>query len=167
MIVSFMVDNSAFKGPESIYNMSTWPSSLIFRVYPLITAPISSNHIFSTRVWYRRALNWGDCANTCNQSFNLEPGFYYGSSYVSYALTVALSAATFAFFWIFIGFPFSGNFIIYWLISNAILLFSLQPYLMRVSRTVWLAFFVRYDPGWAVNPPAAPERVNKEQENNW
>ena len=115
----------------------------------------------------KHTMDMHEACPVCNQSFNLEPGFYYGSSYASYALTVALSAATFVLFWIIVGFPFAGNFIIYWLISNAILLFGLQPWLMRVSRTIWLAFFVRYDPGWAVNPPVTPERVNKEQENNW
>lgn len=115
----------------------------------------------------KHTMDMHETCPVCKQSFNLEPGFYYGSGWISYALTVAISFVTFALFWIFVGFPFSKNIIIYWLISNAVLLFSLQPYLMRVSRTTWLAFFVRYDAGWAANPPVAPERVNKEQENNW
>ena len=108
-----------------------------------------------------------DHCPVCQQSFNPEPGFYFGSSYISYALTVAISVVTFVAFWLFIGFPFFENRIIYWLVVNAILLVALQPYLMRVSRTGWLAFFVRYDPDWKTNPPQKPERVNKEQENNW
>jgi len=31
----------------------------------------------------------------CGQRTELEPGFYYGTAYVSYALTVAFSATTF------------------------------------------------------------------------
>ena len=115
----------------------------------------------------KHTMDMHETCSVCKQPFNLEPGFYYGSSYISYALTVAISAATFALFWIIVGFPFAGNFIIYWLIFNAILLIGLQPWLMRVSRAGWLAFFVRFDAGWAINPPVAPERVNKEQENNW
>jgi hypothetical protein len=50
---------------------------------------------------------------------------------------------------------------------NAILLIGMQPYLMRVSRTGWLAFFVRHDVNWAIHPRVKPERTNKDQENNW
>jgi hypothetical protein len=112
-------------------------------------------------------MNMNKLCPVCQQSFNPEPGFYFGSSYISYALTVAISGGTFIAFWIFIGFPFEGNNIFYWLVANAVLLLAAQPYLMRVSRTGWLAFFVRYDPNWATSRPLDPERVNKQQENNW
>ena len=82
----------------------------------------------------------------CDQPLDLEPGFYFGSSYVSYAITVAISAATFVAWWKLIGFSDSENSLLYWLIFNAVFMLSVQPYLMRVSRTGWLAFFVPYDP---------------------
>jgi uncharacterized protein (DUF983 family) len=103
----------------------------------------------------------------CEQPLELEPGFYFGAAYVSYALTVAFSAVTFVIWYKFIGFSDNENKLLYWLISNAIGMIALQPYLMRVSRTGWLAFFVNYDRDWKINPPKAPERTNKEQENNW
>jgi len=107
-----------------------------------------------------------ECA-VCGQPFNIEPGFYYGSSYVSYALTVALSVASFIAWWLIIGFSLHDNRVFYWLGFNSILLLAMQPYLMRVARTGWLAFFVRYDKNWQVNPPKPIERINKDQENNW
>lgn len=103
----------------------------------------------------------------CKQPFNIEVGFYYGSSYVSYALTIALSVASFIAWWIFVGISVNDNRVLYWLPVNAIFLLLLQSYLMRVSRTVWLAFFVRYDNTWPTNPPQPLERTNKDQENNW
>src|SRR5215813_11729589 len=45
----------------------------------------------------------------CGQPFNIEVGFYYGSSYISYALTVALSVATFVAWWALIGFSLNDN----------------------------------------------------------
>lgn len=108
-----------------------------------------------------------ETCQVCGQSFNPEVGFYFGSSYISYTLTVALSAATFIGFWLLIGFPFYQNHIFYWLVFNAVMLIVLQPYLMRLGRSGWLSFFVRYDPDWRSNPPAAPERTNRDQENNW
>ena len=103
----------------------------------------------------------------CTQPLDIEVGFYFGSSYISYALTVALSVATFVAWWVLIGFSLYDNRIFYWLTLNAVLLLIAQPYLMRVSRTGWLAFFVKYDKDWRIHTPKPLERTNKEQENNW
>ena len=103
----------------------------------------------------------------CHQPLNIEVGFYFGSSYVSYALTVGLSIASFIAWWIFVGISVDDNRVLYWIPVNAVLLLLLQPYLMRLSRTGWLAFFIPYDRDWKVNPPKPLERMNKDQENNW
>lgn len=103
----------------------------------------------------------------CRQPLDIEVGFYFGAGYVSYALSIALSAATFIAWWVLIGFSFEDNRFFFWMIFNALFLIALQPYLMRVSRTGWLAFFVRYDKNWRTNPPQPLERINKDQENNW
>ena len=103
----------------------------------------------------------------CGQPLNIEVGFYYGSSYVAYALTVVFSAATFIAWWLMIGFSLDDNRIYYWLTMNAVLLIALQPYLMRIARTGWLAFFVPYDKNWKINKPQATERTNEAQEGNW
>lgn len=103
----------------------------------------------------------------CNQGLDIEVGFYFGASYVAYALTVALSVATFVAWWVLLGFSLYDNRIFYWLALNAVILIVMQPYLMRVSRTGWLAFFVHYNKNWRTNPPQPLERTNKDQENNW
>jgi hypothetical protein len=103
----------------------------------------------------------------CGQPLNIELGFYYGSSYVSYALTVTLSGASFIAWWLLIGFSFDDNRFFYWLTINGVLLIAGQPYFMRVARTLWLAFFVCYDKNWKINPPHPLERTNEEQEDNW
>lgn len=103
----------------------------------------------------------------CKQPYDLEVGFYYGSSYVSYAITVAISVATFVAWWVLIGFSVNDSRIFYWLISNAVLLLILQPWLMRLSRTIWLSFFVRYNPNWRNEPPKPTERMVKEHQNSW
>ena len=103
----------------------------------------------------------------CGQPLDIEVGFYYGSSYISYALGIALSVATLVLWWVVIGFSLNDNRFFHWLILNAIVLIVMQPYLMRVARTGWLAFFVLYDSNWRNNPPKPLERANKDQENNW
>jgi len=103
----------------------------------------------------------------CGQPFNLEVGFYYGSSYVSYAASIALSVATFVAWWVLIGFSLQDNRFFYWLTFNAVFLIAAQPYLMRLARTGWLMFFVRYDINWRTPPAQQLERLNEEQERNW
>ena len=82
----------------------------------------------------------------CGQSFEIEPGFWYGTGFVSYALSVAVSVATFIAWKVLIGFSLEDNRLFWWMGVNGVLLVLLQPLLMRLSRTIWLNFFVYYDP---------------------
>lgn len=103
----------------------------------------------------------------CGQPLDMEPGFYYGTNLVSYTLAILLSVATFILWWIFIGFSLQDKRFFLWLLCNGVLLVVLQPPLMRLSRTVWLAFFVPYSPNWDTGDIVEPERVNREQAQNW
>ncbi|WP_245860626.1 hypothetical protein [Thermoflavifilum aggregans] len=82
----------------------------------------------------------------CGQKTELETGFWYGTGYVSYALSVALSAFNLAWYWIFFGISWKDNSILYWLLINAAIVLIAMPYLMRLSRVLYLSFFVHYDP---------------------
>ncbi len=103
----------------------------------------------------------------CKQPTEIEVGFYYGTSYVSYALTVAFSVASFIAWWVLLGISIKDNSIFWWLGTNSVLLILLQPLFMRLSRSLWLSWFVKYDPDWRNNPIEEPERIVKEQMNNW
>mgnify|MGYP006188743153 FL=1 len=84
----------------------------------------------------------------CGQQTEIEQGFYYGTGYVSYALTVAFSVSTFITWWVLIGVSVNDNRVFWWLGINALVMLLLQPYFMRLSRTVWLSFFVKYNANW-------------------
>jgi len=83
--------------------------------------------------------------SVCNQKYDLEPGFWYGTGYVSYALAVAISVASFLAWLVFIGISTEDNRVFYWLGFNAFLLVVLQPWLMRLSRVIYMRFFVKYN----------------------
>lgn len=108
---------------------------------------------------------------TCGQPTDIEVGFYYGTAYVSYALTVAFSVATFIAWWVLVGFSVkNGDYrLLWWGITNAILLIALQPIFMRLSRSLWLSWFVKYEPDWKNKPISKEltERVVSEQMHNW
>ena len=107
----------------------------------------------------------------CGQPTEIEVGFYYGTAYVSYALTVGFCIATFIAWWILIGFSVKdGDYrLLWWGIINAVLLVILQPVLMRLSRSLWLSWFVKYEPEWKTKPISKQdlERIIPEQMNNW
>ena len=89
----------------------------------------------------------------CGQKSEIEIGFYYGAGYVSYALTVAISVSTFIAWWVLIGISTEDNRIFWWLGLNAVLLILLQPWLMRLSRVIYLYFFVSYDSNYKQTAP--------------
>lgn len=103
----------------------------------------------------------------CSQATEIEIGFYYGTGYVSYGLAVAFSAVSFILWWVFIGVSINDDRVLWWLGVNTLLLILLQPVLMRLSRTLWLSWFVKYDPDWETKKPDAPERIVKEHMGNW
>jgi hypothetical protein len=82
----------------------------------------------------------------CGQPTEIEVGFFYGTAYVSYALTVAFSVATFVAWWVLIGMSLDDNRFFWWMGTNAVLMILMQPLFMRLSRTIWLSWFVAYDP---------------------
>lgn len=103
----------------------------------------------------------------CGQPTEIEVGFYYGTSYVSYALGVAMVGAVFIAWWVLFGFSIYDNSLFYFLGVAIFLLIVLQPPLMRLSRTLWLSWFVKYDPDWKNKKVEDYERIVKEQMNNW
>ena len=92
----------------------------------------------------------------CSQKFDMEPGFWFGTSYVSYALTVALSVATFVAWVVLVGVsvtPSKVHLIFWWLGLNILMLLLLQPWLMRISRVLYIRFFVPYDADYKNTEP--------------
>lgn len=83
--------------------------------------------------------------SVCNQRTELEPGFYQGTGYVSYGLTVGISIVTFVAWIAFTGYGFKNKEVLLWFPLNVLLLILLQPWLMRLSRVLWLTMFFHDD----------------------
>ena len=84
----------------------------------------------------------------CGQKYELQTGFYFGTGYVGYALSVAISAITIILWALTLGLSVMDNSIFWWLGVNAAVLLLIQPVLQRLSRSIWIAFFVRHDKNW-------------------
>lgn len=88
----------------------------------------------------------------CKQPFELEPGFWYGTGYVSYALSILYLMITFALWWIVIGFSIKDNRFFWWMGIAVVSLIILQPWLMRFSRALYIYFFIKYNPDYKNAP---------------
>ena len=89
----------------------------------------------------------------CGQLFELEVGFWYGTAYISYVVTVIFCVLSFALWFLTIGFSLSDNRFFGWLGINGCLLVILQPWFMRLSRVMYLYFFVSYNENYKNTKP--------------
>jgi phage FluMu protein Com len=75
----------------------------------------------------------------CNEDFIREPGYYFGATYVSYSLTVGLGI----FMYGILGVLLKMDTLPFILVFSGLLLL-LMPVLYRLSRLIWINFFVHY-----------------------
>jgi len=76
----------------------------------------------------------------CNTKYKIEPSFFYGSMYVSYAVGVAFAVAVFIISFVFFSASLNTT-----LIAIITTLVVLMPVIMRLSRNIWINIFMSYD----------------------
>jgi uncharacterized protein (DUF983 family) len=76
----------------------------------------------------------------CGQKYSLEPGFYYGAMFISYIFTGFSIFGFFALFKFLLGFDVFVSFIL-----ATIVLMSLFVWYFRISRAIWINFFIKYN----------------------
>jgi hypothetical protein len=84
-----------------------------------------------------------DSCKVCGEKFTREPGFFFGAMFISYALNVAWFVSG----WVatLILLPEETNIL---LIASIIIGFGLimAPLTYRLSRLIWINFFISYEP---------------------
>ena len=81
----------------------------------------------------------------CSTKYKIEPSFFYGSMYVSYAVGIAFAVAAFIISYIFIGTNLKTAFIV---IICTMVVFL--PIILRLSRNIWINIFMHYDEDIAI-----------------
>ena len=79
----------------------------------------------------------------CHTRYKIEPSFFYGAMYVSYGVGIAFAVAAFVISKVFLGTSLMTSFI-----SIIVTLVVFMPFIMRVSRNIWINIFVHYDKDW-------------------
>lgn len=80
-----------------------------------------------------------NCSN-CGIKYEMEPSFFYGSMYVSYGVGIAFAVAAFVISYLFLGGGLVSSFF-----AVVATLIAFGPIIMRLSRNIWINFFVHYD----------------------
>lgn len=79
------------------------------------------------------------CSN-CGETFMKEVGFYYGSMYVSYGLTIALGVGMYLLMCLLLGLS-DLTFLISFVVAGLVL----WTWIFRKARLVWINLFVKYE----------------------
>lgn len=82
--------------------------------------------------------------SVCNEDLMKEVGFYYGSMYVSYGLTIALGVAIFILTWLILDLSETT-----FLITFCIAALVLWTWIFRKARLVWINLFVKFNRKYA------------------
>lgn len=106
-------------------------------------------NMFSNRGIFplKKLLQMPERCNVCNLKYELETGFWFGTGYISYGMSVGLiifMAVLFAFTY---GFSINDNSIFIFMGMAIGILVLLQPILMRLSRAIYIRIFVKYGEG--------------------
>ncbi|GAA0879876.1 hypothetical protein GCM10009119_28450 [Algoriphagus jejuensis] len=88
------------------------------------------------------------CA-TCGQSFDPEPGFYFGAMFVSYGVNTAFFIAV----WAVLALLVEDYSLTTLLVLLGISVLVFLPLTFRLSRSIWIAVFVPFQKAAAQNLP--------------
>lgn len=103
-------------------------------------------NLFVSNNWYslRNIGGMPDRCPVCGQDFKMEDGFFLGATYVSYAITIAITVPLLALAYFLFQLEYKQL-----LPAFILLLVVLMPPVLRISRVIWFNFFVQYEPDWA------------------
>ena len=77
--------------------------------------------------------------SSCGTKYKIEPSFFYGAMYVSYAVGIAFSVAAFV-----ISHLFLNSSLLTAFFAIVITLVVFMPVIMRLSRNIWINLFFNY-----------------------
>lgn len=115
--------------------------NLLSAMFGLRCPRCREGHMFVNRNAYQlnKLFDMHESCEHCGLKYEREPGFFYGAMYVSYALSIAMAVS------IWVGITIFTTLDIWTYIGIIIVALVLSiPYLFRISRTIWLAMFVKY-----------------------
>ena len=115
------------------------------KLYSILTGSCPKCHeecMFKNKNPYilSEALSMHEKCSNCGTKYKIEPSFFYGAMYVSYAVGIAFALAAFVISFYF----FNANInMVFLSIVGTLIVF--MPIILRVSRNIWINIFMHYD----------------------
>lgn len=114
------------------------------KVYSILTGTCprchkESMYQYKNILSFSKMIKMKETCGHCGLKFQIEPSFFYGAMYVSYALNVAIGVAAFIISYLVVPSMLTAFY------SIVIALVVLFPFVMRLSRNIYINFFVSYD----------------------
>jgi len=99
-------------------------------------------NLFTKRNPYslKGGLKMPDNCLVCGQDFKIEPGFYIGALWTSFPIVIFLMTILSVVLLAFVKMQLEWFFV-----AITIILFSLQPIIIRLGRAIWINIFVDYE----------------------
>lgn len=115
------------------------------KLYSILTGSCPKCHhesMYCTKNAYilSETLKMHEHCTHCNTKYKIEPSFFYGAMYVSYAVGIAFAVAAFVVSFIILESDRNTTFI-----SIIITLVVFLPVILRLSRNIWINIFLNYD----------------------
>lgn len=138
MLQAFKIDEITFD-----YNSIMSPTKAkLYSILMLRCPRCLQGKFFESHPFDFRSLNHvKDRCSCCGLNYKIEPSFYFGSMYISYALGIVLSGATFSMNFLFsLSLDFKQ---LFGLITVVLVL--LMPWIGAWSKIIWANIFMHYD----------------------
>jgi len=115
------------------------------KIYSILTGTCPKCHeesMYNNKNPYvlRETLKINDICSNCKLKYRIEPSFFYGSMYVSYGVGIAFAIAAFVISFLLLNASIHITFIS---IIGTLIVFG--PFIMRVSRNIWINLFINYN----------------------
>ena len=78
----------------------------------------------------------------CDQDFVIEPGFYIGALWTSFPIVIFIMAILSVILLVYLKMDLNWFFV-----TITVILFLLQPVIIRLGRAIWIHIFVDYEKG--------------------
>jgi hypothetical protein len=118
------------------------PGSKTYSIFYLKCPRCHEGDTFETGSWsFKKSFDMYQHCPKCDLDYFPEPGFYYGSMFISYIWTGWMSLLIVALLNWWLGFSQIAAFVVlfFFLLINFV-------YIFRISRLMWLNIHVKYDP---------------------
>jgi len=115
------------------------------KLYSILTGSCTKCHeesmyINKNAYVFSETLKMHEHCSKCHTKYKMEPSFFYGAMYVSYAVGIAFAVAAFVISYLFLGANRNVTFI-----SIIATLVVFLPIIIRLSRNIWINMFMNYE----------------------